>query len=134
MEISPAFLTAHQLNPANTRLNPSAPPAILDKDKLNAQDQISQDVLHDKFQEFVAGTFYKTLLAAMRKTTSGKTLIHGGRAEEIFQSQLDNTLTDQLANSHGSSLSDKMYQQFLRQIGSPRSDLNGTSDPGVGLE
>lgn len=134
MEISPATLTAYQLNPADARLQPASPPTILDKDPRISKDQVSPDQLRDKFQEFVAGTFYKTLLAAMRKTVSGKSLVHGGRAEEIFQSQLDNTLTDQLANSHGSSLSDKMFEQFLRQIKSPRSDLLGPQAAPPGLE
>jgi Rod binding domain-containing protein len=68
-----------------------------------------------KFTEFVAGTFYKTMLASLRKTAKNDNpLIHGGRAEEIFRAQLDQTLAERLAVSHGRQMSGKMYEQFSR--------------------
>lgn len=70
-------------------------------------------VLREKFQSFVAGTFYRQLLESMRKTVQETKLVHGGRAEEIFRAQLDQNLSERLADSHGSELSGKMYEQFL---------------------
>lgn len=67
----------------------------------------------EKFGEFVAGTFFKAMIAAMRKTVGETKLIHGGRAEEIFRSQLDDTLATRLANQSGDDFSGKMFQQFL---------------------
>lgn len=114
MELSPAQLTARQLNP--TLIEASAS----ERNAASAQKALSggknPEELKAKFQEFVSGTFYKTLLAAMRKTVSGKSLVHGGRAEEIFRSRLDQTITDQLATAKGSALSDKLFEQFVRQI------------------
>lgn len=79
------------------------------------------DELRDKFNGFVAGTFFKAMLEAMRKTVGKNPLIHGGRAEEIFRGQLDNTLTERLAHSGGDGFADKLYEQFVRQNASPTS-------------
>lgn len=69
--------------------------------------------LEAKFTEFVAGTFFKAMLEAMRKTVGKPTIVDGGRAEEIFRSQLDDTLSTRLARNGGNGLSDKLYRQFL---------------------
>ena len=81
----------------------------------------SPEVLKEKFNDFVAGTFYKTMLAALRKTVNNKSLIHGGRAEEIFRSQLDQTIAERMAKSHGAGLSAKMFEQFTRTLASKES-------------
>lgn len=69
--------------------------------------------LEAKFNEFVAGTFFKAMLAAMRKTVGGDAVIHGGRAEEIFRSHLDDTLARRAATERGDGFSEKLYRQFL---------------------
>ena len=72
--------------------------------------------VEEKFNDFVAGTFYKTMLASLRKTAKNDhPLIHGGRAEEIFRAQLDQTIAERLAVSHGRQMSGKMYEQFIRR-------------------
>jgi len=75
--------------------------------------------LRDKFNDFVAGSFFKSMLESMRKTVGKSQLIHGGRAEEIFRSQLDNILVERMANRSGGGFTEKLFEQFvLRQQGS----------------
>ena len=71
--------------------------------------------LHDKFNDFVSGSFFKAMLESMRKTVGKTKLIHGGRAEEIFRSQLDNTLAERMANQSGEGFSHKLFEQFIRR-------------------
>ncbi len=85
------------------------------------------DELREKFNAFVAGTFFKSMLEAMRKTVGKNPLIHGGRAEEIFRSQLDNTLVERIADQSGDGISNKMFEQFLRQQAG-RTDGQATKD------
>lgn len=85
----------------------------------------------EKFQEFVAGTFYRSLIEAMEKTAPEKTLVHGGRAEEIFRSHLNQTLAERFAHSHGSSVAGDLYAQFLRQLGQSVESAGGEKPSGV---
>lgn len=71
--------------------------------------------LRDKFNDFVAGSFFKSMLESMRKTVGKSQLIHGGRAEEIFRSQLDNTLVERMADRSGGGFSEKLFEQFVLQ-------------------
>lgn len=99
------------LSPAQSRLMTEtvAPP------ELNA-GAAANEAVRKKFQHFVAGTFYKQMLAAMRRTLSDKPLMNGGRAEEIFRNQLDQTVAEQFAVERGGAMSDKMYEQFALKL------------------
>lgn len=133
MELSAGALTARQLNPAASIAAGRHSGQTAAAQELTGADEASP-LLKEKFREFVAGTFYRTLLAEMRKTTTGKSLIHGGRAEEIFQAQMDQTLTDRLAISDGASFSEELFEQFTRQLGLAQADrtkgTQGSSDAG----
>jgi Rod binding domain-containing protein len=65
------------------------------------------------FQDFVAGTFYKQMLSSLHKMHGKPAYLYGGQAEKIFQGQLDQQVAEDLAHSHGSQLSDSLYQAFL---------------------
>ena len=53
----------------------------------------------EAFQAFVAGTFYKQMLSSLRSTVHKSEMFHGGRAEEVFQGQLDQQVAEDLAAS-----------------------------------
>lgn len=74
-----------------------------------------QDRLRDAFDRFVGETFYGQMIASMRKTAGKPAYLHGGRAEEIFQSQFDQTIAQQLAASNAHSFTGPMFRQFLAQ-------------------
>ena len=71
----------------------------------------------EKFQDFVAGTFYGTMMKSLRTSLKKTPYMHGGQAEDIFQSQLDNHFSDALAKSHGGRFADGLYQSYAREHG-----------------
>lgn len=71
--------------------------------------------LRDKFQEFAAGTFYKQMLKALRSTQREPAYFHGGMGERMFQGQLDEQITDALAQSHGNSFADPLFAAYSRK-------------------
>ncbi len=78
-----------------------------------AQDQLE---VREAFQDFVAGTFYKEMLKALRSTQQKPAYFHGGQAEEIFQGQLDQQVAEDLAKGHGANLADPLFKAFSQQI------------------
>jgi len=51
----------------------------------------------------------------MRKTVGKPAYLHGGRTEEVFQKQLDQTIVEELSDSTAKSLSDPMFELFHQQ-------------------
>ncbi len=75
-----------------------------------------ETALRSAFQKFVAGTFYKQMFKAMRKTQGKPAFFHGGRAEEIFRAQMDQELSEQLAEQPGNMFSETLFQSFARNL------------------
>lgn len=75
----------------------------------------SETELREKFTQFVGETFYGQMLKAMRSTVGKPAYFHGGRAEEVFQSQLDQTMAENLTKTTASKFSEPMFErQFPR--------------------
>src|SRR3989304_4282818 len=55
--------------------------------------------LRKAFDGFVGETFFSQLLQSMRKTVGKPAYFHGGRAEEIFQQQLDQVLAQKVTEA-----------------------------------
>lgn len=72
--------------------------------------------LKEKFQEFVAGTFYAQMLKALHETHDKPAYFHGGQAEEIFQGQMDQQVATELSKSHGAAFSDPLFVTFQNQL------------------
>jgi len=70
----------------------------------------------EKFQEFVAGTFYSLMLKALHKTHDKPAYFHGGQAEEIFQGQMDQQVATELSKSNGAAFSDSLFTVFQNQL------------------
>jgi len=82
----------------------------------NVKDPSSKKLeAREAFQDFVSGTFYKQMLKALRETQSKPAYFHGGSAEEMFQSQMDQQVAEDLAKDHGSEFSDPLFAAFSRQ-------------------
>jgi Rod binding domain-containing protein len=69
-------------------------------------DKRFREVLH----QFVGQTLFGQMLKSMRATQEKNPYFHGGRAEEIFQSQLDMILTEKMTQASSKTLSEPMYQ------------------------
>lgn len=71
--------------------------------------------LRGAFNEFVGSTVFGQMLSSMRDTVGKPAYFHGGRAEEVFQGQLDQQLATHLASSEGSSFAEGMFRQQFPQ-------------------
>lgn len=82
------------------------------------QSPASKEKLKSTFQDFTAGTFYKEMLKSLRKMHNKPAYVYGGRAEEIFQGQMDQQVAENLAHSKGSQISEPLFQGFMSRAGS----------------
>ena len=71
--------------------------------------------LRKAFDKFVGETFFGQLLRSMRKTVGKPAYFHGGRAEEIFQQQLDQVLVEKVTQSSADKFSGPMFELFTLQ-------------------
>ena len=97
--------------------------------RVQTQPPISgTDKAEQAFQEFYAGTFYRLMLKALRKSQGEMAYFDGGQAERIFQSQLDEQIVQNLSEHHGRDLAAPLYEQYLRTH-SPTHATTQTSPP-----
>ncbi|TWT73534.1 Rod binding protein [Posidoniimonas polymericola] len=75
-------------------------------DQLEAAKETKQ-----AFTDFVGKTFYAQMLKSMRQTVGKPAYFDGGRAEEVFRGQLDQTIADKMCESNGHSLADGMFER-----------------------
>ena len=69
--------------------------------------------VREAFHSFVGQTLFGQLLKAMRKTLGKPAYLHGGRAEEVFQQQLDQVLAEKIAETSSERLSEPMFELFM---------------------
>jgi len=68
--------------------------------------------LRKAFQDFVGQTLFSQMISSMRTTQEGAAYFDGGRAEKIFQGQLDQILSEKLSEASASKISDPMFKLF----------------------
>lgn len=68
--------------------------------------------------EFVGNVFYGTLFRQMRESRIQGKYFHGGRGEEIFQSQLNMELSKRMGQASNDPIANKMYDAFAKRLGS----------------
>lgn len=73
--------------------------------------------LREKFDTFVGEAFYGQMLSAMRSTVGKPAYMHGGRAEEIFQGQLDQMMSQEMTKASASSFTGPMFELFALSRG-----------------
>lgn len=77
-----------------------------------AEQQHNTSELREKFDEFVGSVFFGQLLKSMRQTLGEPAYFHGGRAEKIFQAQLDQTIVERIATGRSGGVADAMFELF----------------------
>jgi peptidoglycan hydrolase FlgJ len=87
-------------------------PGVLQSEAGNGNSKVSQKELREAFDDFVGQTFYSQMLSAMRKTVDKPAYFHGGQAEEVFQAQLDQTLSERLADATAEQFTGPMFDLF----------------------
>jgi Rod binding domain-containing protein len=69
--------------------------------------------LREAFQDFVGQTFFAEMIKACRSGQQPSAYFNGGRAEEIFQGQLDQVLSEELSKSSADKIADPMFELFM---------------------
>jgi len=91
------------------------PPASETAAQAAAQQPAGNDELRKQFDKFVGGTFYRQMLSEMQKTVGKAAYFHGGQAEEMFRSELNSQLADQLAESTAEQFTGPLFELFNLQ-------------------
>ncbi len=73
----------------------------------------TNDPLKQAFEDFVGQTFFAELIKSYRSTQQPAAYFNGGRAEQIFQGQLDQILAEQLSKRSADKIADPMYERFM---------------------
>lgn len=84
-------------------------------DETSEANGADQSLLEEKFNQFVGQTFYGTMLKAMRETVGKPAYLHGGRGEEVFQAQFDQTLSEHLSEATAEQFAKPMFELFTLQ-------------------
>jgi Rod binding domain-containing protein len=87
-----------------------------------AEDKPSE--LREKFTQFVGEAFFGQMIKAMRSTVGKPAYFHGGRGEEVFQSQLDQKMAEHLTETSASRVAEPM---FARQFPKLAENVPNTS-------
>ena len=81
----------------------------------SALNRGSKAEVREAFNDFVGQTFFSQMLSSMRETVGKPAYFHGGRAEEVFQGQLDAMMSEQLSDASAKQFSDPMFELFMLQ-------------------
>lgn len=100
-------------SPVANPANPSSAAMKQAGDNLSATKLPDRRKLREAFDQFVGETFYSQMLSSMRKTVGKSAYFDGGRAEEVFQGQLDQVLAEQMTKASASSFTGPMFEQFI---------------------
>ena len=86
----------------------------------------SEAELREQFTQFVGEAFYGQMLKAMRSTVGKPAYFHGGRAEEVFQGQLDQQMSEHLTEASAEKFAEPMFERQFPHLAkkSGASDLN----------
>ncbi len=109
-----------------------SPPGALGADPasgLSAHGNEKSGELRERFTQFVGEAFFGQMLKAMRSTVGKPAYFHGGHAEEVFQGQLDQTMSEHLTKASASKLAEPMFERQFPQFAEamPASGLDGLS-------
>ena len=88
----------------------------------------TRPVLPDAFDQFVGDTFFRQMLKSMRSGTGKPAFLHGGQAEEIFQSQLDEVMITDLVKATKDSFSSELFNQQFPDHTTSTSDQGAVPD------
>ena len=90
--------------------------ALTSAQAVSRRGKPAESDVQQAFQDFVAGTFYRQMLQALRKTQNKPAYFHGGMAEDIFQGYFDQTVSEQLAREHGAALAGPLFTAFAQRL------------------
>jgi flagellar protein FlgJ len=71
-----------------------------------------REALRQTFESAIGQTLFGQMLKSMRKTVGKPAYFHGGRAEEVFQNQLDQVLAEKMSQASAESFTGPMFELF----------------------
>jgi hypothetical protein len=74
------------------------------------------DELRRHFTQFVGETFYGQMIKSMRSTVGKPAYFHGGRGEEVFRAQLDQTLAEHMTVATADRFADPMFHRQFPKL------------------
>src|ERR1041384_2927180 len=115
------MLRAPQVMPLRGLGEPSPSPSLEGRGKA--------EEVRDKFTQFVGEAFFGQMMKAMRSTVGKPAYFYGGRAEEGFQGQLDQTMAEHLTKASTSKFAEPMFERQFPQFAAvkPTSGLDELS-------
>lgn len=87
--------------------------------------------VHDAFSSFIGETFYGQMVKSMRSTLEKPAYFHGGRAEEMFQSQLDQQMAQEWAAESGDRFAEPMFEQQFPEYARVLREAQAAATPDV---
>ncbi|MFN3168659.1 MAG: rod-binding protein [Phycisphaeraceae bacterium] len=112
--------------PGRRNGDPSAAPVfagLLDRARTEGADAQAQ--LREAAEKLVSTTFIMPMFEQLRNDPLASNLMHGGRAEKIFQQQLDQVLSDRIAGATRFDLIDSVYNQLANGVAGKAVDTHG---------
>jgi hypothetical protein len=100
------------VQPISSNLNPTLLAASQPQSTPAVPTDADNKPLREAFDSFVGETFYAQMLSSMRKSQGKPAYFHGGRAEEIFQGQLDQVLAEQMSAANAETFTGPMFELF----------------------
>jgi hypothetical protein len=79
-------------------------------------NEADKDQVREKFDAFVGETFYSQMLKEMHKSVGKTPYFSGGHAEEAFQGQLDQVLSEKMSKANAHQFTGPMYDLFSLQM------------------
>jgi hypothetical protein len=92
--------------------------ANLAADGVRPGEAPKNDELRERFTQFVGETFYGQMIKAMRSTVGKPAYFDGGRGEEVFRGQLDQTLAEHMTKATADRFADPMFQRQFPHLAS----------------
>lgn len=89
----------------------------------------SPDELREAFTNFVGQTFFGQMIKAMRTTVGKAAYFDGGQAEEIFRSQLDQTIAEKMSEASAEQFADPLFERQFPNLSA--SQPESTTQPGL---
>ncbi|MCP4590813.1 MAG: hypothetical protein GY842_08710 [bacterium] len=106
-------------------------------DKVDVQRDPRLGQLREVTGQVVGSVFFGTLLKTMRESPLRGSIGHGGRAEEVFASQLDAELASRAGLASRNDLTDTLFKHLARQqlsLDEARSAASGNNNEAASIE
>ncbi len=87
------------------------PPSVADASRPEQNDT----ELRQAFDRAMGETLFAQMLKSMRRTVGKPAYFHGGRAEEVFQQQLDQVMAEKLSQATAEQFTGPMFELFTTQ-------------------